>query len=128
MADAVRAAGSKVSLPIPRHEKVRRIQLSRMRNDVPPALRMMFSLAEGRSRMVADPGGRGFVLVKVTKIIPGDVTLQPNLVSQLQREFQQPFASEYAEQYTRAIEADVGVKRNQEAIDGAKRRIIGGGS
>jgi len=128
MADAVRAAGSKVSLPTPRHEKVRRIQLSRMRNDVPPALRMMFSLAEGRSRMVADPGGRGFVLVKVTKIIPGDVTLQPNLVSQLQREFQQPFASEYAEQYTRAIEADVGVKRNQEAIDGAKRRIIGGGS
>lgn len=128
MSDAVKSAGANVSLPAPRHETVRRIQLAQMGNDVPPALKMMFSLAEGRSRMVADPGGRGFVLVKVTKIVPGDVTLQPNLVNQLQREFQQPFASEYAEQYTRAIEADVGVKRNQEAIDDAKRRIIGGGS
>ena len=128
MADAVKSAGANVRLPGTRHETVRRIQLSQMGNEVPPALRMMFSLAEGRSRMVADPGGRGFVLVKVTKIVPGDVTLQPNLVSQLQREFQQPFASEYAEQYTKAIEADVGVKRNQEAIDEAKRRIIGGGS
>ena len=128
MADAVKASGAKVSMPAPRHETVRRIQLAQMGNEVPPALKMMFSLAEGRSRMVADPGGRGFVLVKVTKIVPGDVTLQPGLVSQLQREFQQPFATEYAEQYTRAIEAEVGVKRNQEAIDDAKRRIIGGGS
>lgn len=128
MTDAVKSAGANVSLPGARHEKVRRIQLAQMGNDVPPALKMMFSLAEGRSRMVADPGGRGFVLVKVTKIVPGDVTLQPNLVSQLQREFQQPFATEYAEQYTKAIQADVGVKKNQEAIDEAKRRIIGGGS
>ena len=37
-------------------------------------------------------------------------------------------ASEYAEQFTRSIEQDVGVKRNQEAIDAARRRIIGGGS
>ncbi|QIK95741.1 hypothetical protein G7076_04005 [Sphingomonas sp. HDW15A] len=128
MADAVKATGSKVSIPAPRHETVRRIQLAQMGAEVPPALKMMFSLAEGRSRMVADPGGRGFVLVKVTKVVPGDVTLQPNLVSQIQREFQQPLATEYAEQYTKAIEADVGVKRNQEAIDEAKRRIIGGGS
>ena len=126
MAEAVKSAGAGVPIEAPRHETVRRIQLAQMGRDVPPALRMMFSLAEGRSRMVADPGGRGFVLVKVTKVIPGDVTLQPNLVSQIQREFQQPLATEYAEQFTKAIEADVGVKRNQEAIDAARKRIMGG--
>ena len=128
MADAVKSSGAGVATPAPRHETVRRIQLAQMGRNVPPALRMMFSLAEGRSRMVADPDGRGFVLVKVTKVVPGDVTLQPSLVSQIQSEFQQPFTSEYAEQFTRAIEADVGVKRNQEAIDAARRRIMGGGS
>lgn len=126
MADAVKSADLPIALPAPRHETVRRIELSRMGDDIPPALRMMFSMAEGRSRMVADPDGRGFVVVKVTKIVPGDVTLQPGLVSQLQREFQQPFASEYAEQFTRSIEAEVGVERNQEAIAEARRRILSG--
>ena len=128
MADAIKAANAGVALPAPRRESIRRIQLAQMGQQIPAALRMMFSLAEGRSRMVARPAGGGFVVVKVTKIVPGDVTLQPALVSQLQREFQSPLTSEYAEQFTRSIEQDVGVKRNQEAIEAARRRIIGGGS
>ena len=99
-----------------------------MGGKVPPALAMMFSLAEGRSRMVADPEGRGFIIVKVTKIVPGDVTLQPSLVAQLQNEFRQPLQSEYAEQFTRAIGKDIGVKRNEEAITAARKRIVGGGA
>ena len=128
MADAVKAANAGVPLPAPRRESVRRIQLAQMGQQIPAALRMMFSLAEGRSRMVARPEAGGFVLVKVTKIVPGDVTLQPGLVSQLQREFAAPMASEYAEQFTRSIQDAVGVKRNEEAISAARRRIIGGGS
>ncbi len=128
LADAIRSANAGVTLPGPEKSKVRRIQLAQMGGNVPPALAMMFSLAEGRSRMVADPQGRGFVIVKVTKIIPGDVTLQPGLVAQLQREFAQPLQSEYAEQFTKAIAADVGVKRDDEAIEAARKRIVGGGA
>lgn len=127
MADAVKAANAGVPLPAPRRESVRRIQLAQMGQQIPAALRMMFSLAEGRSRMVARPEAGGFVLVKVTKIVPGDVTLQPGLVSQLQREFLAPMASEYVEQFTRSIQNAVGVKRNEDAIAAARQRIIGGG-
>lgn len=126
MADAVKAANAGVALPAPRRESVRRIQLAQMGTQIPAALRMMFSLAEGRSRMVARPEAGGFVVVKVTKVVPGDVTLQPGLVAQIQREFQEPVAGEYAEQFTRSIENAVGVERNQEAIEAARRRIIGG--
>ena len=126
MAQAVAAAGARIQPP--QTLSKRRIELSSAGGNVPPALGMMFSLAQGRSRMVADPQGLGFVIVKVTKIVPGNANLQPALISRTQTEFQQTAGTEYAEQMARAIQADVGVKRDDAAIGAAKRRIIGGGN
>jgi peptidyl-prolyl cis-trans isomerase D len=61
----------------------------------------------------------------VTKITPGNATLQPTLISRTQGEFQQAAANEYAEQMANAIGAEVGVERNEAAIAAAKRRITG---
>jgi hypothetical protein len=85
-------------------------------------------VTDGRRVDVADPQGLGFVIVKVTKIVPGNANLQPALISRTQTEFQQTAGTEYAEQMARAIQADVGVKRDDAAIGAAKRRIIGGGN
>jgi len=123
---ALAAAGS--ALPPPRRTAIRRMQLAQMQGEVPPALNLMFALAQGGSRMIADPEGRGFVIVKVLKIIPGNAVLQPALVARTQAEFQEAVSGEYAEQMSRAIAADLGVKRNDEAIAAARKRIIGGGS
>ena len=123
---AVADAG--VSLPAPEKVARRRIELSQFGGNVPAAIGMMFSLSEGKSRMIADPEGRGFVIVKVTKIVPGNASLQPSLISRTQSEFQEAASAEYAEQMTRAIEADVGVERNEAAIAAAKQRITGGGN
>lgn len=124
--EAARAASS-ASLPAVEKARLRRMDLAEMQGNVPPALSMMFSLAEGRSRMIADPQGRGFIIVKVTRITPGNARLQPALISRTQSEFQDTAAQEYAEQMTKAIEADVGVERNEDAIAAAKRRITGSG-
>ena len=121
-------ASAAVRLPPPAKVAKRRLELSAGGGNVPPALGMMFSLAQGRSRMISDPGGRGFIIVHVTKITPGNATLQPNLISRTQTEFQQMAANEYAEQMANAIKADVGVERNESAITAAKQRITGGGS
>ena len=126
MKAAIAATG--IKLPPPQMVAKRRIELSAANGKVPPALAMMFSLAQGRSRMIADPGGRGFVIVKVTKIVPGNASLQPGLISRTQSDFQQAVPAEYAEEMGRAIQADVGVKRNDSAIADAKRRITGGGN
>lgn len=125
MAEAVAGAG--VRLPPPAKVAKRRIELSAFQGNVPPAIGIMFSLAQGRSRLVADPQARGFVIVKVTKIVPGNANFRPGLISRMQTEFQQAAAREYAEQMTKAIEEDVGIKRNESAIADAKRRITGGG-
>lgn len=126
MAQAVAAAGARI--PPPQTLSKRRIELSSAGGNVPPALGMMFSLAQGRSRMVADPQGLGFIIVKVTKIVPGNANLQPTLISRTQTEFQETAGTEYAEQLARAIQSDVGVKRDEAAIAAAKRRITGGGN
>jgi peptidyl-prolyl cis-trans isomerase D len=123
---AITATKPGVALPRPEAMKVRRIQLAQMGGNVPPALAMMFSLAEGRSRMVSDPQGRGFIIVKVKKITPGDVTLQPNLISQLQTDFREALVGEYAEQFAKAMGKDVALERNDNAIAAARGRIIGG--
>ena len=125
MAEALAGAG--VRLPPPEKVAKRRMELSAFQGNVPPAMGMMFSLAQGHSRMIADPQGRGFIIVKVTKIVPGNATLQPGLISRMQTEFQESAAREYGEQMARAITADVGVKRNDGAIEEARRRIVGGG-
>ena len=121
-------AAAEAKIPPPQTLSKRRLELSSAGGNVPPARGMMFSLAQGRSRMVADPQGLGFIVVKVTKIVPGNATLQPTLISRTQSEFQQTSGTEYAEQMTRAIQAEVGVKRDEAAIAAAKRRITGGGN
>ena len=121
-------AASGTILPPPRRTAIRRMQLAQMGGEVPPALNLMFALAQGGSRMIADPEGRGFVIVKLIRIIPGNALLQPALVAQTQAEFQEAVSGEYAEQMSRAIQADLGVKRNDEAIAASRKRIIGGGN
>jgi peptidyl-prolyl cis-trans isomerase D len=121
-------AGAERPLPAPEKIAKRRIELSAFGGNVPPAMGMMFSLAQGRSRMVADPQGRGFIIVKVTKVVPGNASLQPGLISRTQSEFQDAASAEYAEQMAMAIRAEVGVKRNESVIAEARRRITGGGN
>ena len=117
-----------MTLPPPRRTAIRRMQLAQMQGQIPPALNMMFALAQGGSRMIADPDGRGFVIVKLIRIVPGNALLQPSLVAQTQAEFSEAVSGEYAEQFARAIEVDLGIKRNEKAIAAARKRIIGGGS
>jgi peptidyl-prolyl cis-trans isomerase D len=115
-------AAANIGAPPPQKMSLRRLQLAQFQGQVPPALGIMFSLANGRSRMVAGQGGQGFLIVKVTKIVPGDATLQPQLISQLQREFEQPLSLEYAQQFNNAVRADVGVKRNEKLIEAARKQ------
>ncbi len=73
-----------VSLPPVQPINARRIQISQANADAAAPLRMLFSLAQGRSRMVADPRGRGFFIVKTNKITPGNALSNPMLIAQTQ--------------------------------------------
>lgn len=120
---AVAEAG--VALPPVQPINARRIQIPQADPNVAVAFRMLFSLAEGKSRMVADPQDRGFFIIKTTKIVPGDATSAPSLISQTQSGFQRAVTDELGQQTLAAMKAELGEKRNQEAIAAAKQRITG---
>ena len=123
LAKAVGEAG--VPLPPVRPVAARRIELSQMGANVPAAVRMLFSLGDGKSRLVADPQQRGFSVVKVNRIIPGNALAQPALIGRVQNEFQDAVAEEYARQFLSAIRQAIGLKRNESAIASTKKRISG---
>ena len=125
LADAAKQAGK--PLPPVQTMRARRIQLSQLGDKVPAPLRALFTGAAGKTQTGSDPQGRGFFVVKVDKIIPGNALAQPGLITQVQGEFSEPLAQEYAQQFLSAVKEDVGVKRNDTAIAAAKKRITGGG-
>ncbi|WP_347717492.1 hypothetical protein [Sphingomonas sp.] len=121
-------AGAGVKLPPVEPVTARRIQLSQANADALAPLKMLFALAQGKSRLVADPSGRGFFVVKTNRITPGNAGGNPVLIAQTQAAFQQTTPDELAAQLLNAMKADAGVKRNEEAIAASKRRITGSGN
>lgn len=121
LADAARAAGK--PLPPVQPVSLRRIQLSQLGDKVPAPLRVIFSTAAGKTQIGPDPQGRGFFIVKVDKIVPGNALSQPGLISEVENEFREPISQEYAQQLIAALRADVGVRRNESVIAATKKRI-----
>jgi peptidyl-prolyl cis-trans isomerase D len=125
LSEAVKQAG--VALPPVQPIGGRRIQIAQANGQIPPALRMLFTLGQGKSRAVPDVSGRGFIVVKVDKIIPGNALIQPALIGQMQGELRQALSQDYAQQFLNAIKADLKVRRNESAIAATKKRITASG-
>ena len=126
LAVAAKTGGTGVSAVQP--FGARRIQLAQ----VPPALaapmRILFSLSAGKSRMVADPKGAGYFVIRATSITPGNAAMQPGLITQVQASFQESTAQELGEQFIAAVRNEVGIKRNENAIVAARARLTSGGN
>jgi peptidyl-prolyl cis-trans isomerase D len=125
LAQAVREANA--PLPPIRPIAARRIQIAMAKTPVPPAMQMLFTLAEGKSKIAPDPQGRGLFVVKVDKITPGNALLQPNLISQMQNELQQSASDDYAREFVAALREDMKAKRNEAAIQAMKTRLLSSG-
>jgi peptidyl-prolyl cis-trans isomerase D len=121
LADAVKQSGA--AIPPAQPLSARRIQIAMATGQVPPALQLLFTLTQGKSRMVADAQRRAFYVVKVNKIMPGNALLQPALIAQMQNELQQAIGADYESQFMAAIRAEMKAKRNDAAIQAEKRQI-----
>jgi peptidyl-prolyl cis-trans isomerase D len=120
LADAAKGSGK--PLPV-QSVSFRRIQLSQMGDKVPAPLRAIFSTAAGKTQVGPAPQNEGFFVVKVDKIVPGNALNQPGLITEVQNEFREPLAQEYAQELIAAIRQGVGVRRNESAIAATKKRI-----
>ena len=126
LADAVRSSG--VALPAPRSISARRIQISDAQGNVPPAMKILFSVAQGKSRVAPNPQGGGFFIVKTSKVTPGNALISPGLITQVQGELNQASAQDYAAQFVADIKKSMKVKRNDAAIQAYRTRLLTSGN
>ncbi|MBV9527687.1 peptidyl-prolyl cis-trans isomerase [Sphingomonas sp.] len=125
VADAVKQSG--LNAPV-QPLAARRIQVAQSQQPVPPAVRTLFVLAAGKSKAVADAQSRGYFVVKVDKIVPGNALAQPGLIGLMARELQQATQDDYAAGFLAAVEAHLKVRRNDNAIAAMKQRFATTGS
>lgn len=120
------AAMTSLGVPLPPVDRVDigREKLSATRQ-VPPPLALLFSMAQGTTKLLPAPRNRGWYVVSVSQIIPGKIAPNDPMLPAARRELGQLAGREYADQLMKAIRAEVGVERNEETIKAVKNRLSG---
>lgn len=123
MATAISSVG--VTLPKPQPINARRIDLARDKQRVTPPLALLFSIGEGRAKVLQASATQGWSIVYLEKIVPGNITAEPALIQATQAELSRSLGDEYVQQFAAAIKADLGVRKNDSAIAALKRSLTG---
>ncbi|MFZ2998388.1 SurA N-terminal domain-containing protein [Sphingobium sp.] len=114
LADAIAAAG--VKLPAPQVLGGRRADLMRGEQRPPAEVAILFSMAQGTVKTLPISQGRGYFVVQLNAIQRGDAKTQPQLLGQVRDQLADVVGQEYGEQFGRAVEKELGVTRNPQAI------------
>jgi peptidyl-prolyl cis-trans isomerase D len=122
-AKALAETGLKVPPPEPIGGK--RADIARGGQQVPPPLVLLFSMVEGSTKRLEAGNDQGWFVVKLDQIERGDAGNQPALVKAVRQEMSRVAGNEYAEQFARAVQQQVGVEKNEAAIAEVKRQLRG---
>ncbi|GLR48043.1 peptidylprolyl isomerase [Sphingomonas astaxanthinifaciens] len=101
-------------------------QFAQQGQEVPPPLRILFTLKPGKAQRAAGPSG--IYLVKLDKVVPGNAGNNPTLIAQQLTQLQRSAGEELALQWLTAAQRELKVSRNEDAIKAAKARILGTGA
>lgn len=130
-----------VRLSAPRQVAMQRLELMQTQAEVPPPVRLLFALPQGRARTQAAPNGAGWFVVHLEQRIPGQASCpagqqaQPpqgeaaqgcQLIEQARIQFRGQFGNEYAEQLARAAQRAVEIERDEDAIARLRQRLQAG--
>ncbi len=123
LAAAMASLGAGV--PPPQRVEMGRQEMSAMGQRIPPPLVLMFSMAMGTTKLLPAPDNRGWFVVGLRDIIPGQLAANDPMIAAAQRELGSLAGQEYSQQLTRAIRNELGVKREDGAIDALRKQLAG---
>jgi peptidyl-prolyl cis-trans isomerase D len=113
-------------LAAPRPVDLRRLDISRSGQQVPRELIGLFSIPQGRARVIPAEGNTGWIVVYHQQRTPGDASATPQLIQQTRAQFTSGGSEELAQQFARAVELKSEVSRNRDAIRRARQQLGGG--
>lgn len=118
---AVAQAG--VPLPPIQEAGGQRAEIMRSGQRPPPAVAMLFTMPQGSVKTVPIGGDRGLFVVKLDSIARGDAGKQPALIDKVRGELAKVEGGEYTDQFERAIEKELGVKRDPQVVSKVKQEL-----
>lgn len=104
----------------------RRELLAQRGNNVPPPLVLLFSMAQGSAKKLEAGQDAGWFIVELAEIVTDPVESQPGLVQQTSSQLAPALSQEYRAQMLAAIRKEVGVERNEAAIEAVRKQLAGG--
>lgn len=122
-AEAFRQAN--VALPPLQPLSAVRRDMARQGQQVPPPLQVLFTLPRGKARMIPAPQSKGWLIVYLDRIVPGDAAKEPALIQAVRTQFTQTLGDEYAQQLVGAIRGGIKIRRNESAIAKLKGELAG---
>jgi peptidyl-prolyl cis-trans isomerase D len=122
-AEAFRQAN--VALPPLQPLNAVRRDIARQGQQVPPPLQTLFTLPRGKARMIPAAQNRGWLIVTLDTVVPGDSNKEPGLIQAVRSQFTSVVGDEYAQQLVGAIRAQVKIRRNQGALAKLKGELAG---
>ena len=117
-------AAEERALPAPETIDLTREQLARQ-GQVPPALALLFSMAQGTVKKLEAGNDAGWYVVQLAKIEAGAIPQNDPLVLATLQQLGRVSGEEYVRQFVKAAQREVGVERNQAAIDAVKAQLTG---
>lgn len=103
----------------------RRDLLANQQQRVPPPVVLMFSMAQGSAKLLEDSNEQGWFVIDLETIQTEDLEEGSTVIEQTMAQLSPALAGEYNAQLSRAIREEIGVERNDEAIE-ALRRVLAG--
>ena len=114
------------SLPAPDSIDLNRQQLAQqMRGQVPAPLALMFSMAQGTSKKLEGPNDTAWFVIDLERVSVEKVASGDPIIEQTRRELAQSAGDEYFAQLVTAMREEVGVERNQSAVDAVRKLLVG---
>ncbi|BDI61196.1 SurA N-terminal domain-containing protein [Qipengyuania nanhaisediminis] len=104
---------------------LRRAELLSGQQRVPAPLVLLFSMATGSTKILEDAGEFGWYVVDLESIETDPIEDNPEVLAQTRSQLAPALTGEYAAQLTRAIREEVGVERNEDAIEALRRTLAG---
>ena len=121
------AAMGEEETPLPPVDElnINRQQLLAQGQQIPPALALMFSMAEGTTKRLEAPNDLGWFVVDLTDIETPEIAANDPIIAASRQQLRGAIGDELAQQMTRAMRQELGVETNSAALKAVKRQMTG---
>lgn len=92
---------------------------------IPPPLALLFSMAQGTAKKLEAGGRAGWFVVDLDSIALDDIDRNDPLIAQAKAQLGPALGNEYVDQMRMAMRAELGVERNEAAIEAVRKQLAG---